>query len=179
MVEYECEFGHRTIRTVDNVLHNPTCNECKMIYLSYINRGELSQQWKGGLVKLRIFCTSQIADWRLDSIKNSGYKCVITGKPFDHVHHLYSLAKIISDSLSNLGLDARIKMSDYSKEERESIRKEIRRLHYYHPLGVCLSKNVHNLFHKIYGKGETTPEQWYEFVKKIKNKEILIKEDKT
>jgi len=43
-----------------------------------------------------------------------------------------------------------------------------------YPLGICLSKNVHTLFHNIYGYGYNTQEQWDEFVNDFKNGEYNI-----
>ena len=33
-----------------------------------------------------------------------------------------------------------------------------------YPLGVCVSKDYHKMFHSIYGNRVNTPEQWDEFL---------------
>ena len=38
-----------------------------------------------------------------------------------------------------------------------------------YPLGVCVSKDIHVLFHSLYGQYNNTPEQWYQFEKDYKN----------
>ena len=42
-------------------------------------------------------------------------------------------------------------------------------IHYSHPLGVCLRRDIHIEFHRIYGNGHNTKEQFDEFVKNYKN----------
>jgi len=41
-------------------------------------------------------------------------------------------------------------------------------VHSKYPLGVCVRKDIHVLFHRIYGSGGNTPEQWESFVKDYK-----------
>lgn len=50
-----------------------------------------------------------------------------------------------------------------SEEEREDLVKRFQKEIDRYPLGVCLRPDVHRLFHKIYGKKNNTPEQFYEF----------------
>lgn len=38
-----------------------------------------------------------------------------------------------------------------------------------YPLGVCLTKEIHTLFHNIYGYGNTTETDWNNFVLDFKN----------
>lgn len=39
-----------------------------------------------------------------------------------------------------------------------------------YPLGVCIRKDIHDLFHQLYGSGGNTEEQWESFIAKYSNK---------
>jgi hypothetical protein len=117
----------------------------------------------------------RLIGWKKQSIENSRYKCVITGDIFDHIHHLYSFSSIVNDAFEELGLSTFQKqVSKYSSEELFSISDKIIEIHYRYPLGVCLRRDVHEKFHKIYGKSKNTPEQFYCFMMDIKNGKIKI-----
>lgn len=98
---------------------------------------------------------SSIAKWRKDSEKNCDYKCILTGEKDYEVHHLYSYNEIIKEALNNLNLELKGIIKDYSGEEIIKIRDEVIKLHNTYPLGVCLSKKVHSLFHILYSKNAT------------------------
>ncbi len=174
IVEYECELGHITLRTCDNLFHNPTCNKCEFLELAELHKGKNNFWWKGGVIEIRSFASNQIKRWKRDSMESCNYKCVITGEKFDHVHHLYSFSNIIFEALDNLDLPIFENISQYSENEINLFANEIVRLHYYYPLGVCLSETVHKIFHKNYGRGNNTPEQFYEFIDRINSGEIII-----
>jgi hypothetical protein len=173
-VRYSCSKGHITERQCGNLFQNPTCNECEFDDLRQLHTGKNNRWWKGGTTELRDFCANQIFEWKEESKINCNYKCVVTGKKMEEVHHIYPFGKIIFDALKNLNLPVEEKINNYSYEEMESISVEVRRLHSIYPLGVCLTKNVHKLFHKIYGRGDTTPEQWYDFVENIRSGKIQV-----
>ena len=37
-------------------------------------------------------------------------------------------------------------------------------VHEKYPLGVCVRKDIHNLFHRIYGSGGNNENQWEKFI---------------
>jgi len=62
-----------------------------------------------------------------------------------------------------------MKLEEYEVFELNIINKEIVSLHEKYDLGVCLRLDVHKLFHKEYGKGKNTIQQWQEFEQDFKN----------
>lgn len=107
-------------------------------------------------------------DWKTQSIKSCGYKCVLTGNRFDDIHHIYGLNLILNDTLNELDIEVKESMDMYTDKELRDILDIFRIKQSEHPLGVCLSKNVHTLFHSKYGYGYNTQEQWDEFSKNFK-----------
>ena len=107
--------------------------------------------------------------WKKDSMKNCNFKCVLSGKRFDDIHHIYSFNKIVSEVIELLNIDVSKSMSDFSKKELKTILHTFRNIQSNYPLGVCLTKEIHTLFHNLYGYGNTTEIQWNEFVANYKN----------
>lgn len=114
------------------------------------------------------FIQANNKDWKKESMNNCGYKCVITHGKFDDIHHLYSKNLILQDALQNLGfcIDD-IDINKCSDSIKESILKEFLKEQNKHPLGVCLTKELHRSFHIQYGFGNNTPEQFEKFVDSI------------
>lgn len=162
------DFGVQFV-TYHNFLktkHN--CKKC----ISENYRGDHFSTWKGGTEALYDHLRKKLDGWKKDSMEACGYRCVITGGYFDVIHHLYSFNKIVSETLNILGLEFKSKISEYSTEELIAIENLCLELHKKYGLGVCLSKEIHDLFHKIYGKYDNTPEQFEEFKERYKNGEF-------
>ena len=113
-------------------------------------------------------------DWKKESIKSCGYKCVITGKRFDDIHHIYGLNLILNETLEMTGIELKSSMNDYLDEELKNILTTFRFIQSKYPLGICLSKNVHMMFHNKYGYGNNTQRQWDEFVKEFNLEEHIM-----
>jgi len=177
--EFKCNrCGNIFISDIHNVLHQKyACRKCWLKEMGKIKSGRKSNLWKGGITKLRPYIKCTLDSWKELSMKNSNYKCVACSgaHSFDDIHHLYSLSNIIEDSLIELGYTEKDRMIDYGEENIQKIVSKVLELHFKHPSGVCLCKNSHKKFHKIYGKENNTPEEFYEFVDKIKSKEIILK----
>lgn len=117
-------------------------------------------------------------DWREDSIKQCNYKCIITGREFDDVHHIYSMNLMIKETLTNTGILEKKMFDDYTPNELEQILKEFKYVQSKHPMGVCVTKDIHKLFHSLYTYGNNTPEQWYSFVSNYKQGKYNFLTDK-
>lgn len=106
-------------------------------------------------------------EWKKASAKNCGYKCVITGEHFDDIHHLFSRNSIIEEVLEDNPEYKSINFNDLKDNEKEDAMAKFIEAQSKHPLGVCLRKDFHIMFHKKYGYGDNTPEQFYQFVKEV------------
>ena len=171
--------GNPINKSVANLLvESGRCRDCVFENYSEERLGNKGSNWQGGKTKLRVFLSKQIREWKLKSAEKHNYKCVVTGNPFQCVHHLYSFKKILDEALRNLGyFDEKNSASgEYSQDELMKISDEFVRLHWIYPLGIPLAKKVHIAFHKMYGKTNNTPEQFYEFVDRINSGEIQIPE---
>jgi hypothetical protein len=173
-IEYICEEGHYSIKSISKVFVSPTCKKCNRIKQSKNQIGRKSLTWKGGRSKLHTFLRREIGEWKKLSMKNCNYKCVITGDNFNDIHHLFSLSKIIELALIKLNLNDYNYSGNYTDNQLYSIAEEVKKIHLEYPLGVCLRKDVHKLFHLIYGKNDVCPKQFEEFKQKIDSGEITI-----
>jgi len=144
-------------------------HNCKECYYEY-SKGSNSSNWKGGLTPLYNALRNHILPWVEDSKIASKRKCILTGKKSSLVHHLYAFNTILLETLKSLRIkwDKKIgiKLEDLTDEEIEKIKVKFLELHYKHGLGVCISRKYHTLFHKLYGAGNNTPEQFEEFKKR-------------
>jgi len=136
----------------------PTCGIRK-------NSGEGNANWKGGISPLTMHLRCCITQWKNDSKRASHYKCVVTGKKFDHIHHVYGFDLILRETLEIEKLDPKPTFSDYTADELRRLENTCAELHKKYGLGVALSESEHTLFHQKYGYGENNPSQWKEFLK--------------
>lgn len=116
---------------------------------------------------LNRFFARQSNTWRRLSINKCGNgACFLTGDEAEDVHHLYSRNLIIRDTLLALRLKDEdiIDINSCSKNLKNALLKEYRLQEQKHPFGIYLSQDVHCKFHRIYGCGDNTPEQFIEFV---------------
>jgi hypothetical protein len=175
LVSYKCSEDHITTRSIRYFRTYPTCEQCTKTYMSESQRGEKSFRWKGGRTDIKRFLSKHLTDWKKESMINCNYRCFVTGEVFDEIHHLYSMTAIIMDTLVELELPLYETMGSYTQEEISFIINKFQEIHFRHPLGVCLRRDVHTLFHNIYGRdGDTTPDQFYDFLDRIESGEITI-----
>lgn len=133
--------------------------DCAYEHLS----GENCHFWNGGISAIRSYLRDHIGTWKKMSMESSNYKCIITHGAFDDIHHLKSFESIVKETFKELCYSIKNSLSDYTDEELKNIKNKCVELHRKYPLGVCLRRDIHIIFHKIYGKINNTPEQFEEF----------------
>jgi hypothetical protein len=136
---------------------------CKSCYLEN-NQGENHWNWHGGISSLSEYLRVRLNDWKFESLKVYDFKCAITGIHSRdlEIHHLYNFSGIVNETLEILNLPIK-KVKDYTIEELSNIEKTFNEIHRKYGLGIPLHKDIHKLFHKIYGNKNNTPEQFEEF----------------
>lgn len=120
------------------------------------------------------FFRAHIYDWKEKSMRQCNYQCIFTGSKDYAIHHIISFNTILSEFFSYIESKNLLKsnnLSDYSKEELDNLIKIFNIIHDKYPLGICVRKDIHNLFHNIYGSGGNTKEQWDTFSEKYLNHE--------
>lgn len=174
---YVCPKHSEYTQTIrySNFKNGDRCRYCGIEAKS----GSNSYNWKGGITPIQLYLRGKILSWKADSIKACGSKCVITQKKFDDVHHLYSFHLIVSEAFQKLDFEIKEKVEDFTQEELNALSKTCLELHYKYPLGVCVSNDIHILFHTVYGYGNNTPDQFEEFKVRYNSGEFKQSEDKT
>lgn len=148
------------------------CRNCAKESFTEKMSGELHPNWKGGVSEIHVWLRGKIDSWRVNSIEKCNSICVITGEKFDDVHHLYSFNLILQDVFLKTEIPIKTSISEYSQRELEALATVCVQEHSKHPLGICLKEDVHLLFHKNYGYGDNTPEQFEEFKQRYNSGEF-------
>jgi len=139
--------------------------------------GKNNYNWKGGISPLAVHLRHLLYKWKQKSMQQSHYRCVLTNKDSDgtfEVHHLLSVNIILKETLKELDLPIYDEVNKYTLEELQNIETLFVNKNN-NLLGVFVNSIDHKKFHSIYGYGDNTPEQWYEFVSNSLNKSEVNK----
>ena len=172
--EYSCDCNHVSRRTISYFKTHPTCEECVKQEMSDKFSGENSFRWKGGVTAIRKHLRHKTKMWINSSIKENGSSCLITDDKNVEIHHLQSFDLLIEETFQRIDLPILRKVEEYDEKELIIIEETFNEIQFSYPLGVPLRKDIHSLFHSLYGLGNNTPEQFYEFVDRIESGEIII-----
>lgn len=108
---------------------------------------ESNGMWRGGITSLSQALRENILLWKKESMRLCNYKCILTGNNFSEIHHVYPFNKIIKKSLEELNLEVKPNLSYYENNGSDLIEKI---QHNHKHLGLCLSSEIHKLFHDNY-----------------------------
>lgn len=115
---------------------------------------------------LNYYLRARSYEWRKKSIESCNKKCILIGSEQFEVHHLYPVNQIISDTLYELNLENK-DLDNYTSSELEIITEKFHEKQNKH-LGICIRRDIHNLFHSIYGD-IATKDDWDKFQRDFKN----------
>lgn len=117
---------------------------------------------------LNKYLRGNIYSWKLRSIEACNNQCVLTGSKEYAIHHLYNFQYILEEYIKEYDIRVLDNINDYPEKELQYITQTFNIFHDKYPLGVCVSKDLHKLFHHYYGKSFNNPEQWCEFQENYK-----------
>ena len=118
------------------------------------------------------FFRAHIQEWKNESMKNCNYQCILTGSKDFAIHHLHGFNLIVKEVFEILDEKGCLKsenIQDYTKEELDDMLLVFKEIHQKYPTGICIRKDLHELFHNIYGSGGNTEEQWNKFYEDFNN----------
>lgn len=118
---------------------------------------------------LNKYLRGQLQKWKVQSMEQCNYQCVLTGSKDFQIHHLYPVNRIIEDIFTKYELVQKEKYEEYTQEEIDEILDKFIYEQSLHPLGVCVETSLHTLFHNKYGKYNISEIQWNEFADNYKN----------
>lgn len=96
--------------------------------------------------------------------------CCLTGCQSDIIlHHCRGFNLLIVEAIDDLDFQLQDNFDDYTQYDLDNFIDYFLYLQDYYGEYCCVTKNVHKLFHSIYGYGDNTMEQWNEFVIDFKN----------
>ena len=176
IISYKCEEGHITNRMVKDFVKYSTCKTCKNISRALANRGDGSSSWKGGISKIWVAARARLDPWVLRSLKSGEYKCCITGQSdvLIDVHHIRSFKLIAIEALREFGIEDECYYWKTYNDYGEDVLFKIVELNNKYGDGALMRKDIHRLYHKIYGHGNNTEEQFEEFKQRIKSGDIIL-----
>ena len=129
----------------------------------------------GNYKTIPLLFRGQIWEWKRLSMEKCNYKCIFTGSTDFDIHHIFGFNIITGITFDKLSEDGILKddcLDSYSKDELDYMIDVFKDIHSQYPIGVCVRKDIHNLFHRIYGSGGNTENQWNNFVKRYNEHEF-------
>lgn len=125
---------------------------------------------KEGYSKLQTFVRERLSGWKKDSREYFNYTCCLSGKHSNLViHHCRSFNLLFEETVDILDFQIKENFLDYTDEELLSFVDKFMEIQDYYNAYVCVNEDIHKLFHKEYGYGDNTEEQWEKFTEDYQN----------
>lgn len=160
-MQYRCAKHYDTIQELkpNSVQQGVGCKFCGIEK----NSGEGNANWDGGKTEINAFLREKLHAWRYANLKKCKNVCDVTGKKSAplHVHHLKAFHEIRDEALTQLSLEHKKSIGEYTSAELKSLSDVVLEAHKAVG-GVTLQADIHRLFHKEYGF-KTNKDDYEEF----------------
>lgn len=161
-------YDHKTIQEIALVLKRTPYAIEQKIYGLGLER-DISIK-KSGCYNLDRFMRSRLNAWKQSVRESCNYTCSISGKRSNIiVHHCRSFNTIMEEVIELLDFPIYDDLDDYTDDQLNEFAETFLDLQDYYGEYACVSNDIHILFHKEYGYGNNTQEQWDEFVNRYKS----------
>lgn len=112
------------------------------------------------------YIRSCLAPWRDNYRQECGFTCRLSGSNSNIVvHHIRGFGLILAEAMDNIDFPLYEKVSEYSQSQLNDLFDEYMQLQTSYNQYICITEPIHKQFHRIYGYGNNTLEQWNEFMK--------------
>lgn len=160
-----CKNNHLTKKSIVDLEHDRSgCVICQKEY----QIGENAANYKGGITPLYTYLRNNLDDWKNIIRDKYGGMCPITGHTgfSTEVHHLTSFNTICSQIFQDYSIDPSSKTLLKDIQNNPNYNEIIEKIILSHDenSGILIDKDIHLGFHKEFGYGENTPEQFNNFL---------------
>lgn len=116
------------------------------------------------------YVRSRLYIWKSQFREDNNYTCAITGKRSNIiVHHCRGFNLLLEETIEALNFSIKDNFQDYTNEELDEFVTVFMEIQNEYDACVCITEDIHKLFHKEYGYGNNTVEQWEQFVNDYRN----------
>lgn len=121
---------------------------------------------KDGYKGLTYYIRSRLSPWKNQYREKCNYTCALTGVRSNIiVHHIRSFNLLLEEAMKMSNMEYKNKIDEYTDDELNKIFDSFFYLQEFYGQYVCINEDVHKQFHKMYGYGNNTVDQWEEFIK--------------
>lgn len=173
---------HNYTEKENEYLKNNYLNKTNKELSIYLNRTEIGIEQHLWVMKLKRpkeiakylnlerYVRARIVPWRNNFREENNFTCALTGVHSNIiVHHIRSFNLIFNEVIEMLDFPYYDSIEKYNIKDLDSFVNTFLYMQEYYNSCICINEQVHLKFHKIYGYGYNTEEQWKEFIEKYYN----------
>ena len=150
------------IEIADKLNRTPYAIEQKTRQLGLKRKTEIK---KDGYRGLTYYIRSRLTPWKNKYREECNYTCALTGVRTNIiVHHIRSFNLLLEEAMKMSNMEYKNKIDEYTDDELNKIFDSFFYLQEFYGQYVCINEDTHKEFHKRYGYGNNTIEQWEEFI---------------